>query len=99
MTGNAAPLDRVHHVKCWRVFFDDMQTGRKSFDVRRDDRDYQIGDIMNFKEWAPAETRYTGRETRKLITYIVHAGEGSFAPLAGLKPGFCVLGLVEVPEV
>ena len=100
MNGNVtARPDRVHELKTWRIFFDDLASGMMTFNIRREDRDFGIGDIALFREWLPTEDRFSGRETRKLITYVVHGGAGNFRPLAGLKPGYCVLGLAEVPEV
>jgi hypothetical protein len=35
-------------------FFDEVWEGRKTFEVRKDDRDYQAGDTVVLREWPAA---------------------------------------------
>ena len=79
--------DRRHKLKLAKMFFNDMQTGRKSFELRKNDRDYQIGDILELREMDNGEP--TGRVIEKEITYIL---EG----FAGLKEDYCILALADI---
>lgn len=52
----------VHKVKTLPEYFNAMAEGRKSFEVRKDDRPYEVGDTLILEEWLPApDNRYTGR--------------------------------------
>lgn len=79
--------DRRHKLKLAKMFFEDVRLGRKSFELRKNDRDYQIGDILELREMDNGEP--TGRVIEKEITYIL---EG----FAGLKEGYCILALADI---
>jgi Domain of unknown function (DUF3850) len=89
-TGTPARGPAMHHVKTWPASFQAQIDGFKLFEVRWNDRDYQIGDTLVQKEWDPGEERYSGRE---LVGPIVYMVEGAF----GLPPKLAVLGLVGRP--
>lgn len=44
---------QIHHLKCWPTFFDALRDGRKPFEVRRNDRGYQTGDVLVLHKWDP----------------------------------------------
>lgn len=44
---------RTHEVKSWPEFFIPVNDGVKPFDLRRNDRDYQVGDLLRMREWVP----------------------------------------------
>ncbi len=76
----------THELKILPRWFEDVQSGRKNFEIRRNDRDFKVGDYLLLKEWNKG--KYTGREIMMRIQYIYH-GDGAY----GLSVGFCVLGL------
>lgn len=79
----------VHTVKCDPDFFDDVRTGRKPFEVRKDDRNYQKGDMLCLVEFDRIKARFTGRVILRKITYVLNATQYA----DGLQPGYSVLGL------
>lgn len=79
--------ERRHKLKLAKMFFEDVRLGRKSFELRKNDRDYQIGDILELREMDNGEP--TGRVIEKEITYIL---EG----FAGLKEDYCILALADI---
>ena len=79
--------DRRHKLRLAKMFFEDVRLGRKSFELRKNDRDYQIGDILELREMDNGEP--TGRVIEKEITYIL---EG----FAGLKEDYCILALADI---
>ena len=81
---------RVHELKTWPVFFDAIRAGRKAFEIRRNDRGYEVGDVLRLREWDTEAGGYTGRELRRTITYVI---QGEF----GLPADVCVMSLAE-PE-
>ncbi len=89
------PSDRetkVHNVKLGATFFEDVKSGRKSFELRKNDRGYKEGDMITLHEYKDGSE--TGRCITKKIVYILEEFQG-------LKEGYCILGLekIEAREV
>ena len=40
-----------HTVKCWTEFFDALENGSKTAEIRYNDRDYQKGDTLKIRAW------------------------------------------------
>lgn len=81
-----------HELKTWPEFFEDVLDGSKPFEVRRNDRDYKVGDLLHLREWEPGNRRYTGRSVTVAVTYVLTADECEAfgAPLA---PEYVVMGI------
>lgn len=79
---------KTHTLKTWPEYFDAIWIGEKLFELRKNDRDYKVGDILELKEFNPDENKYTGREISCSISYILK-GQNLF----GLDPDFCILSL------
>lgn len=75
-----------HELKILPQFYKSVAGNIKTFEIRKDDRDYQVGDRILLKEFDG--DNYTGRQTRKIITYILRD-----AKEYGLADGFCILGI------
>lgn len=82
--------ERRHRLKLAKMFFDAVDTGKKSFELQKNDRNYQIGDILELQEMSAGEE--TGRVTEKQVIYIL---EG----FRGLEEGYCILGISEVEGI
>lgn len=78
---------KVHDVKLGTTFFDDVKTGRKTFELQKNDRGYKEGDIIVMHEYKDGTT--TGRTIEKKIVYMLE-------DFTGLEDGYCILGLGEV---
>lgn len=78
----------VHQLKTWPPYFNEVARGRKSFELRRDDRAYEVGDSLDLREWDPATNAYTGRTAWLRVTYVLRNAEQF-----GLKDGFVILGI------
>lgn len=88
---------RTHELKTWPSFFAALLDGSKTFEVRRNDRDFAVGDVLVLREWDPTPSLYeprgtTGKSTTRVVTYVLRGGE------FGIEAGFCVLGLAEVKQ-
>jgi hypothetical protein len=88
----------MHELKVWPEFFEPLQSGVKTFDLRRNDRGFKLGDMLHLREWSPdSPGGYTGRELHKRICYKLDGvGTGAISPLIGLLRGYCILGLMDV---
>lgn len=60
-----------HSVKVLPVYFDAIENGIKRFEVRRNDRQYKVGDTLCLREYDSMKDEYTGREIDAAITYMV----------------------------
>ncbi|MGL4108341.1 DUF3850 domain-containing protein [Clostridium sp. LP20] len=82
---------KIHELKILSKYFLAVKLGLKNFEIRKNDRDYHIGDIVVLQEYE--NEKYTGNEIKKQIKYIV------YGPCYGLTKGHCVMSLGEVGEV
>jgi hypothetical protein len=59
MTTEARPANgrsKEHKLKCWPEFFAALVAGTKTFEIRENDRDYQVGHKLTLAEFVPHET-------------------------------------------
>lgn len=87
---------RIHRLKTLPPYFEALLDGRKTFDVRRDDRAFSVGDLLCLEEYEPPAGkgsiggrtgRLTGRGLEFRVSYVMRGGR------FGIDPLFCVLGL------
>ncbi|HEX2614472.1 MAG TPA: ASCH/PUA domain-containing protein [Nitrososphaera sp.] len=88
MTGHPNQLRmchvRVHELKTLPEFYWAVITGQKRFEIRLNDRDFQVGDRLLLREWKQEDQCYTGNAVSRDITYITNYQQ---------KEGYVVLGL------
>lgn len=75
---------KVHDIKIGKEFFEDVKNNVKTFELRKNDRDYKVGEILELHEYEAGEE--TGKTCRKLIAYMLKE-------FTGLQDGYCILGL------
>ena len=74
-----------HELKILPQYFEKVWDGNKTFELRKDDRNYKVGDNLRLLEFDKGT--YTGRECNRTISYILKDVEKY-----GLKEGFVILG-------
>lgn len=74
-----------HDLKCLTKYYQEIENGIKTFEVRYNDRNYKKFDILHLKEFVPPET-YTGREMSVEVVYVL--SDENYC-----KEGFVVLGI------
>lgn len=75
----------VHKLKTWPEFFNQVLAGRKTGELRKDDRGFEADDVIYLEEWDPETEEYTGRWVRFLATSVLKGGQ------FGLKKGYCLI--------
>jgi len=80
---------KEHELKTWPSGFNAIAAGLKRYELRKDDRGFEVGDRLKLQEYDPQRGRYTRRWLMARVTYISRAG-GEFA---GLQEGFVVMGI------
>ena len=87
---------REHMLKTDPAVFQDVLDGSKTFEIRFNDRGYQIGDLIVLKETkftgqqmkSGQPLAYTGREIQKRISYVL----GGY----GLQDDWVILGVQDI---
>ena len=77
---------RTIEVKALQVepkYFQAQKEGRKNFEIRKNDRDFKVGEVLILREYDSTTGEYSGRQVFCLITYITDFEQ---------KPGYVVLG-------
>ncbi len=59
-----------HRLKTWPGFFAGLMDGTKTAEVRRNDRHFQVGDVLLLREFDAEEDTYTGRFVRRTISRV-----------------------------
>ena len=77
---------KKHELKILPQYFQAVWDGVKTFELRKDDRDYQHGDILVLKEWDGE--KYTGSALCVKVTYILQNAERY-----GLESGYVIIGI------
>ena len=84
-------MPKTHELKTWPSFYEAILRGEKTFEARRNDRDFAVGDKLQLREFDPgkdcctAAFKYTGRMMTCEVTYILHGGQW------GVESGFCIM--------
>ena len=92
-------MSTTHELKSWPDYFEPIFNGNKTFDIRKNDRAFKVGDYVLLREWNDQTSGYTGREIRKRISYILHGvGPGAILPMIGLLRGYVILSLQSAGE-
>jgi hypothetical protein len=80
---------QTHELKTWPDCFAAVKAGRKPFDVRENDLNFQVGDQLVLREFDPDTETYTGKTVTRWVSYVLQGG------VFGIEPNWCVLGFSE----
>lgn len=80
---------KVHQIRLAKSYFDDVANGIKTFELRKNDRGYKKGDILEMMEFADGKN--TGRMVRVLVTYILE-------DYTGIEDGYCIMATTLLNE-
>lgn len=61
----------IHALKCEPEYFKDVLSGKKTFEVRINDRQYKVGDLLALNEYDMEDEAYTGASCLTYIDYIL----------------------------
>lgn len=82
-----------HELKIWPSFYRAVVDGTKRFEVRRNDRDFAVGDVLVLREWSPAAGGFTGSALVRRVSYVLDGWH-----CLGIELGFVVMGIEEAGD-
>ena len=83
----------THTLRIKLKYYQAIVSGRKTFEVRKDDRDFEVGDLIRFIVFDGISWIYEYETFR--ITYKLTAKEFP----DGIKEGYCVLSIERAGEI
>lgn len=89
LPSEAVTGQQVHQIRIATTYFEDAESGKKPFELRKNDRNYKEGDILEMMEFK--DGRNTGRVIRKLVTYLLEN-------YTGLQEGYCIMGTKDIEQ-
>lgn len=78
-----------HELKIYQEYFEAVKDGRKKFEIRKNDRDYKVGDILVLLEYDKYYEAFTGEKITVEISYMTDYAQ---------QDGYVVLGIEEIWE-
>jgi len=82
-----------HELKTVSPHFEAVRDGCKTFEVRRADRNFRVGDVLLLQHYDRDRQRYLGSEVRRRVIYVLKGIESSSCDYVGIAEGFVAMGL------
>lgn len=64
---------KTHCLKTWTPLYNDIVNPdplkRKTLEIRKDDRNFEVGDVLILQDFDAQEDMFTGRECWRLVTH------------------------------
>lgn len=85
---------KEHRLKILYRYLVDINENGKTFEIRKNDRDFQKGDVVSFIPISETKAFVvdTSLHTKYRITYVFYGGE------YGLDKDYCVFGIEPIKE-
>lgn len=74
----------LHDLKISPEWFETVKSGVKTFEVRKDDRDFKPNDVLLLREFDG--TKYTGRQLKADVRFVLR---GEYC-----REGYCIMSIV-----
>ena len=78
---------RTHDLKIQQPYFDRVLSGAKKAEMRKNDRDFHVGDSLRLREFSAASQSYTGDEITVTVT------DALYGPTYGIEDGYVMLSI------
>lgn len=80
---------KVHELKIWESFFNQVESGKKPFEIRKNDRGFAVGDVLILRETihtpSGRDESYTGRKVAVEVTCITDFDQKQSNVVMGIK--------------
>lgn len=78
-------MPKIHELKIMPEYYSAVADGTKRFELRYNDRDFGVGDILRLCEW---DEDYTGHKLTCVVEYILKEHNG-------LDDGYVIMGITK----
>lgn len=76
-------MSNIHTLKCIQPYFNLVWLGKKKAEIRKNDRDFKLGDIIYLQEYNKEKNTFTEYQLKIRITDILENFEG-------IELGYCM---------
>lgn len=76
---------QIHDLKCDTLLYRLVRDGSKPFELRKNDRDYRVNDLLILREWDDESQMYTGYVTCAVVMCVIKH--------ESLREGYVALGI------
>lgn len=83
----------LHELKIWPEFFQAVLTGKKTHEIRVNDRNFKAGDVLWLRYFDPNKDAYSGDSLFCDLTYVSLGGEW------GIPDDIAVLSIRHNPDL
>jgi len=83
---------QTHKLKTLPQYFEEVAANRKPWELRKNDRNFKVHDILILQEYIPEEG-YTNRELRVKVIYIFKGGR------YGLAEDYCIMSVKKLSPI
>ena len=78
----------IHNLKCHPEPFEALKSGKKLFEFRKNDRGFEVGDVLRLFKWDPDRELFRAEpELRFEVTYIARG------PAFGIPEGYVIMSV------
>lgn len=84
---------RTHELKVQTQFWDDLWNFKTTAQLRQDDRQYRVGDVLDLREYNP-QFGFTGMNCKRRVTHILRHEDVPY----GVRRGWCILSTAKMDE-
>lgn len=79
---------KTHTLKTWSEFFREIWHGNKTWELRKNDKDYKPDDLLILEEGDIVHDDFvrTGRKVIAIVSYVLKD-----QPQFGLQKGYCIM--------
>ncbi|HML73349.1 MAG TPA: ASCH/PUA domain-containing protein [Anaerohalosphaeraceae bacterium] len=81
----------THVLKIWPKYFNDIESGAKTFEVRKNDRMFDVGDYLILRSFDPDKQAYTGEILVVHVDYVLFPGSDCIPD--AIHQDYVVLGI------
>ena len=85
----------IHQLKTHPQYFDKVKTGEKTWELRKNDRNFEVGDTLILRRYCPDKKEYTGEALEVYVPYILYGANSC----AGLPEDLCVMSVKIIKEI
>jgi len=80
----------THNLKTDPEVFELVLSGIKNYEIRYNDRDFKVGDILLLREYDRTTTAFPDRFVKREVTDVLHGGQ------YGIEEGYVILSMKEL---